>query len=142
MKNNIYYVPKTKEFRLDIMSNCAKYGVPSDIRLEPNNIGIYKAHFGTFATINDRLGWHYFDVYFTQEELDFFGFDMIVKSYCKHHNFEVQKSIEVDEIDLCYIQKVKYPKERTIHWWIQHIEIPKDKYDKIRKELGILNEYE
>lgn len=143
MKNNLYYEPKIKKFRLDCMSSCQKYGFPSDVRIEPNDNGLYKVKFGTFATINDRLDWHYFDVWFTQQELDYIGFEEILRVYCLGHNFKLEESKEKDDVGLCYIQKtIQYCKEKTIHWYIQHIEIPKEKYDKIKKDLEVLKEYE
>lgn len=143
MENNLYYEPKTKKFKLDYMSSCEKYGVPSDVKIKPSTEGLYKVQFGTFTTINDRLDWHYFDVYFTQSELDYYGFEKILKEYCTYHDFKLEESKEKDDVGLCYIQKtIQYCKEKTIHWFIQHIDIPKEKYDKIKKDLEVLKKYE
>ena len=134
-ERNIYYTPKTKTFRLDYFSHCGIYGVPGDIELKSNNMEIYKANFGTFSTINNRFGWHCFDVCFTQEELEIVGFETILYIYCKQHNIDISKDKEFGEDTIWYWQKDEIPKKEHIKWWLQYIEIPKNKYDKIKTNL-------
>lgn len=142
MPNDMYYLPKTKSFKLKTHSHCYIYGVPGDVKILPNNIGVYKAQFGAFTSIDCRFGWYNFDVYFTKEELEIIGFETILNNYCKQHNIEIPKDKEFGEDTIWYWQKDEIPKKEHIRWWIQHIEIPKDKYDKIRNGLNLLKECE
>ncbi len=122
-KNELYYTPSTKTYRLDSMSNSVAYGTPQDYKIIPSILNEYAYYFSSFSPKRldgERLnGWKNFNVYIPNYLLENFSLKTILEEKFKENNLE---------FSVWYWQEDNYPKDGNYIWYLQKIAIPYEKY--------------
>ena len=132
-EKKIFYTPKTNTFRFDYIGDSEIYVIPQDVKILKGCMnGIYIVKFAGFIYPD----WKRFDVAFSDIDLEYLGFDRILKGYCEQHSIEFEK--------IWYLQKneISYEEANKIKWFIRSVELPPNKYSKIYQDLEVLKEYE